>query len=449
MSNFIEKEDLLCLELRSYCDSKGQEVVYEKSAVVLNKLGLLYKQRSPDKINLIQSAALLNAAVARQPSNKNFQKDLFQLCKHIVCIANSKSIKANLIDIAKCVKNMISRMRSDTNAALQNMKRTPDTITIPKVLKEIEKRKIKQVKMLQDQIAQQYTDIMAFISKCCIDIMGKPPCRFALIGMGSLARKEITSYSDFEHIIVLENIANKKKNPIQSTLEYFRWYSTIFHVIVINLQETIIPSVYIRGLNDFSTPKGNWFFDKFTTRGISFDGMMPHACKFPLGRTQTTVNKNFTVELIKPVSEMVRYLTVEEDLKNGYKLADILTKTCFVSGDINLYQYFLNETYKIQYKPNQRLENFTQILHQLCDDLNKFNVHNILEMFSIEKSLNIKHVLYRTTTIFISTLGRIHNSKENSNFTIIEDFLIQGMIDEDTAHRLAHAVALACHFRLS
>jgi len=68
--------------------------------------------------------------------------------------------------------------------------------------------------------------------------------------------------------------------------------------------------------------------------------MMPHACKFPLGRTQPTASKPFTTELIKPVSEMTKFLQRGEDVKNGYHLADILTRTCFVSGYESVYKEF-------------------------------------------------------------------------------------------------------------
>ena len=116
-------------------------------------------------------------------------------------------------------------------------------------------------------------------------------------------------------------------------LEYFRWYSVIFHTILLNLQETIIPSLNIYSLNDKDSELGDWYFDAYTPRRISFDGMMPHACKFPLGRTKNTVAKPFKTELIQPVSKMLEYLSSEADLKYGYHLADILTKTCFVFGN--------------------------------------------------------------------------------------------------------------------
>ena len=64
-------------------------------------------------------------------------------------------------------------------------------------------------------------------------------------------------------------------------------------------------------------------YDTITPRSISFDGLMPHACKMPLGPSQITVNKPFKTELIKPVSEMLECLSSEANLKNGYHLANI------------------------------------------------------------------------------------------------------------------------------
>ena len=75
--------------------------------------------------------------------------------------------------------------------------------------------------------------------------MGKPPCEYAIVGMGSLAHEEITSNSDFEHIILLIGVKNYK-----SHLDYFKRFSVISYVIVLNVQETFIPSSNIRSLND-------------------------------------------------------------------------------------------------------------------------------------------------------------------------------------------------------
>ena len=88
---------------------------------------------------------------------------------------------------------------------------------------------------------------MASLAKYCENVMGEAPCKFTIVGMGSLARKEITLYSDFQHIIVLEEMSQQKAND-QKLLDYFRWFSIIhvFQIVLINVQETILPSVPLK-----------------------------------------------------------------------------------------------------------------------------------------------------------------------------------------------------------
>ena len=146
----------------------------------------------------------------------------------------------------------------------------------------MEKQKVISIRELQNYITDSYTAIMADRAKYCHDVMGKAPCRFAIIGMGSLARKEITPYSDFEHIIALEDEIAKKcieHEMEEIVVSYFKWFSIVFRIIVVSLQKTILPSVAIPSLNDFyaETKQDNWFYDRIITRGISFYGLMPHA----------------------------------------------------------------------------------------------------------------------------------------------------------------------------
>ena len=63
-------------------------------------------------------------------------------------------------------------------------------------------QKIVLVRKINYKIADNYLQIMADVSQICEDGMGNPPCQYAVVGMGSSARKEIIPYSDFEHIIL-------------------------------------------------------------------------------------------------------------------------------------------------------------------------------------------------------------------------------------------------------
>ena len=432
MDEELDKEEMNLAEIMKtkYCDKTGKESEPKKAAEIIYKIGKIYRKRSPNKISLIKSVGLLNAAIVRNPSNlSDIKKCLFETCKHILIIASAINQNVDLMKKADEVKQSFNELRNEVDQLLDKLANQTTT-------------RILLIQQLNQTIALKYRRIMAGLGQFCEDVMGKPPCEYAIAGMGSLARMEITPYSDFEHIILL----NEDKN-YKSYLEYFRWYSTIFHTIILNVQETIIPSLYIKTLNDKYCKLGNWYFDAYTPRGISFDGLMPHASKFPLGRIQHTKDKPFETELIKPVNEMLNYLSSEENLKNGYHLADILTKTCFVFGNKDVFKQFetsVKNYLKITPKP-KRLE---EVKQQVKDDLDNYSTRFRLANLKSQNTLNIKQLIYRSTTIFIAALARIHNISANSSFEIINEMQKLGEATIITRDKLHYAIAIACEIRL-
>ena len=175
--------------------------------------------------------------------------------------------------------------------------------------------------------------------------------------------------------------------------------------------------------------------------------MMPHACKFPLGRQQHTKNKQFTTELIKPVSEMLEYLSSEADLKNGYHLADILTKTCFVFGNEGLSKQFADGVQTYRYTKSQT-DMINDIKKQVKEDLDNFSTRFRLRNLKSQQTINIKQLVYRSTTIFISALARKHNISANSCFDIINEMAKSDKTTQNAAEKLKFAIAIACEMRL-
>ena len=453
----------LAAELKTVCDNKGKEKKNDlsRSSLVFHQLATEYKKLSPDKFSLIKSVGLLNAAITRKPANVfQIENDLSQLCRHILQQANAHKQSADLVKQAKTVKSLITQMRSDANQAIANLKsqqqKEKKSPLIQKMLKKMmpnfvhtkksfqrEKMKIKALQSIQLGITKQYKSIMKNLSQYCVSVMGKPPCRFAVVGMGSIARNEITPYSDFEHIILLEDQEDYEKN-----LDYFRWFSVIFHVVVLNLQETIVPNLNIAHLNTEQSKFGNWFFDAYTTNGVSFDGMMVYACKFPIGRQQPTHDKPWKTELIKPVSLMLQYLSSEENIKNGYHLSDILTETCHVFGDEALRQQF--EDGILAYQANQtHAEKIAGIAEQVKKDLDKFSTRFSLASMKSKEVINVKQLCYRSVTLFISAMGKIYDIKESSCFEIVIKLANHNKISKKTKHLLLYAVAIACEVRLN
>ena len=433
-----EVENDLANELKGLCDENGKETNARASALLLHKLGQIYQKRSPDMFSLIRSATLYNAALLRNPPNKQVvEDDLRNLCLHILFLAGAADQTAQLTQQAEIVKQAVSEMRETSKQKLKEIKLIPENAS-GEELHSLERSKILFVQNLQNRITDNYMEIMQTLARFCEEVMGEAPCKFTLAGMGSLARREITPFSDFENIILLDN-AVPNDESYENTLNYFRWFSAIFQIVLINIQETIVPSVAIVSLSD-------WFFDNITPRGISFDGMMPHACKFPLGRQQLTDKKPWQTELIKPVEEMLKYLSTEENLKNGYHLSDILTKTCFVCKDKHIFEEFEKRVGEIIEKNSESV--LQDVKKQVIDDLESFATRFSLSKLKPNEQFNIKKIVYRSTTLFISALGKICDISASSCFVIITKLHEKNVISDYGKHKLMYAVALACEIRL-
>ena len=451
MGNEFSKELNLSAELNAVCDEHGKEVDIAKSAPILHQYGLLYRNKSPNKIDLIRSAVFFNAAITRQPSNQQFKTDLKELCSHVIKLAGQHQPTQNVISVSEQIKIQVTDMRENTKEQLSQLHEIPVGLSLSELCSQ-KINKVYMIRRLQTRITSSFIAIMSIVSQKCIELIGNPPCQYAIVSicysvniMGLLARQEVTPYSDFEHIIVLEENVQYLPNYIH-ILDYFRWFTVVFQIIVINLGETIIPAISVPLLNNPNIPCGDWFFDCHTMRGISFDGMMLHACKFPLGRFQPTNNKPFTTELIKPVSEMANYLQAEEDIKNGYHLADILTKTCFVYGNRNVYEKF--ESLAKSVLNCNVASNFNQIQTQLQKDLQTYDIRKTINQSGFLKNWNIKRIIYRSSTLFVSALGRFHRIAKCSCFDIIDELLSEEKISKNVAEQLSFAIAVACETRL-
>ena len=418
---------------------------FEISAPIFHKLGTIYLQRSEicssvdQMICLIRCAVLLNAALVRTCSNANaIKQDLEQLNQHLLKSAKAEQKHADLCKKSRNVKHLIAQMRRLVDKKLSKIPKV-ELRNIENGMHNQELKKVEAIERLQNKITENYTNIMKNLAKDCEKIMGKAPCKFAVIGLGSLARKEITPFSDFERIIVLDAKFDGKSKQI---LSYFRWYSVIFQVILIHLGETIIPSV----LNNTNSEFGSWFYDNVTKSGVSFDGTFSWACKYPLGRQQLTKDKNWKTELIKSVPDMLKYLNIKESIKNGYHLSDILTKICYVYGNQCVFKEFQSGLTAILKTQNENLK--SEVLKQIIEDLENFSIRSVLLKISNKGNYHVKKDIYRVITLFVAALGRVNKISANSCFEIVRELAQMHVISDFTKHNIMYAIAIACEIRL-
>ena len=118
----IEDEFRLARQIKdTCCDESGKETNPANAAEILHQIGLIYRKRSPDKISLIKSAGLLNAAIVRNPPNVlQIKSDLSELCRHILEQSNANNQNADLIGKSEQIKISITKLRYEVKEFLKH-----------------------------------------------------------------------------------------------------------------------------------------------------------------------------------------------------------------------------------------------------------------------------------------------------------------------------------------
>ena len=152
-NELLQREHKLAQQLKNACYESGEEIDPSKSATIIHKLGLIYRQRSPDKFSLIKSAGLLNAAIIRKPPDvSEIKQDLADLCKHILQQAEAPDQTADLIEKAEEVKSSFTQLRNEVDQFLSNSKSTENEISTESAQNEITtKLQYQTVRMFEEE----------------------------------------------------------------------------------------------------------------------------------------------------------------------------------------------------------------------------------------------------------------------------------------------------------
>ena len=321
----------------------------------------------------------------------------------------------------------------------------PTLAKFPDWSSEDEEKRCHEIKSIYKQIHDDMKCFMLDIFLYCNQIAGPAPCNFSIIGLGSMSRQEITPYSDLEFSILIDE---NSKYPSQEQHQYFRFLTHFIQVQIIKLGETILPSVGISSLNDFYSrnKEDDWFYDDIIPKGFSFDGMMPWACKTPLGRKEWHGEPR--QEYIMTVDEMLKlqYVTPDCSMEN-LKTANVFSSVCHLFGDEKLTKTYEQKLSALLTCGDRKKSFQQQVVRIMQSLLETYGVKGIsLQDFGTQQ--DVKKEVYRLTSLVVEQLSKFFGIFGQCSWQCIQEMCKKKILTEGGAKNLLAALSITTELRL-
>ena len=406
---------------------------------------------------LLQAAALYK--FVKNYEIKNDKHDLLEIVKAAnervqKSLANSmgRNIDGRSLK-SEAYKSELQQIRDDAKSLLERMENGNENVDDTNTEEEIRRRKYieqqEKVRELLEMISSRIKQLLSGIIQDCLEILGKAPCSYEVIVLGSLARGEMTPFSDLEWAILTSSEPNEEDKT------FFRNLTNLVHLEVINLGETILPSMNIRVLMG-----GGWFYDDITPRGVSFDGLLPQACKTPLGNFLIGNGQRF--ELIHSPADMVAYQS-DDWYKVNPALAEILLTVAPLSADnhrlvdeyVDLLREFLSKPCDLEdcHHHESSVDPCSirkcRSTRSLGKDVTKYGEFSFASKQKFDGKLyDVKKDIYRLTDRVVAGLGSCFDIASNGAFAVLDELLKQQKISPAGRDNLASAVGIALKLRV-
>ncbi|XP_019646783.1 PREDICTED: uncharacterized protein LOC109487239 [Branchiostoma belcheri] len=182
-----------------------------KEADCLCRLGDIYVERGKrtrEVRKFTQAAALYNASIARTDGDKQNMVTKLQETERQFLI-NTCNLDCEPCPYSSALdhKKELDNSRARTKSQLETVHQEHNPYQYDEddsVVKEVEVKRAEAIKNLFKSITAGRREFIQVLTDECIAKLGRPPCKYAFIGLGSQATELVTPYSDLEFAILIE-----------------------------------------------------------------------------------------------------------------------------------------------------------------------------------------------------------------------------------------------------
>jgi tetratricopeptide (TPR) repeat protein len=400
-----------------------QEKALLQKSFCMEKLGDIYLRKETTKA-LLQAAGLYNYALrlASEERKEIIRDRLGQVQNLLIKEGKGKSLDSVVM------KEQFESNRKELKKFRKEIKKK-----VRAMPKDLSPQKVRELYL---SVAEGIKSFFSFLVNQASSVLDPAPCEYAMIGFGSLAREEMTPYSDLEFGILMQEDTSINR-------KYFKRLTTLIHLKVINLGETILPALNIPCLKAID------FFDSVTPRGFAFDGagVKGKGCKTPLGNGKT-------FKLIQTPEKMAQY--VGKDKKGQWwhekepHLPMELLNFTYLLGNRELtkaYDEKIQEVLNIPYQGSVDLRQYLAKQHLVPEDMEAFNP-GMNDLYRQGMLFKVKNDFYRFPHLAIDRLALFKKVTVPNTFTRIDKLSELGIITQGATEKLKDWMNLALFMRL-
>ncbi|WP_194847642.1 tetratricopeptide repeat protein [Candidatus Neptunochlamydia vexilliferae] len=299
------------------------------------------------------------------------------------------------------------------------------------IRKEVDQtlKKGKDPKEVQAAMTENYSKLIFDIVNHAIGALPKPPpTKFALLGLGSMSRKEVSPYSDAEFAILIE-----KDTP--QNRKYFKELSDLITLKMINLGETKYPIVRPRRVK-----KEIIGAKSFISGGFSMDigGLCPQG-------------KTGIYELIGSPKNLSEYQSEEWLEKNDAEIIMVnsMATVSLLGGEKTLVDAYRKNIDQILNSPSKNGKTIRQkrALGLLSGHINDFKPR--LEGDRVEgRAFDIKQDFYRPIQMVIGSLALYYGLKTRCTTERILELERKKILSKEAATKLIDVLRTTLSLRI-